>query len=200
MKASAFPISLALLLLISPARGQQTSTALPLSETDYDAYAEKLIDKIRQDKPEIARRADELYKRLPAIVGQLEQEARMTGSRAENPSLNTGSPELVTEMERWIGLKGTTIDTELRFAVGRLKAVQRAVQPVEALIKERQRKQQIIANVIMLIKDFLQGRDRDFEDPEVDRNKSDRVGPSASNGAPVHSLQTPPGTAALSME
>ena len=81
---------------------------------------------------------------------------------------------------------------------GRLKIVRQAMQPVVILIEERQRKQQIIASVIMLIKDLLDARDGSPEEPDADRNKSDRVGPSASNRGDL--LPVASGTAALSMD
>jgi len=195
MKLSALAIPLSFFLLLSPARGQQPGPAPKPSRVDYIAYAEKLIERTRQEKPDIASRADELYKRLPAIVDQLEAEARAAGSPSATPGIDTGSPQIEAEMERWISEKGANIDTEIRFAAGRLKTVREAMQPVVSLMAERQRKLQIISSVIMLIRDFL-AADRDpSADPEVDRNKSDRVGPSASN-QPRGDFLKAPGTGA----
>jgi hypothetical protein len=50
----------------------------------------------------------------------------------------------------------------------------------------------------MLIKDLLAARDGSPEEPDADRNKSDRVGPSASNRGDL--LPVASGTAALSMD
>jgi hypothetical protein len=181
MRSPALAIPLPLFLLLSPAWGQQLNSAPILSGADYIAYAEKLIERTRQEKPDIASRADELYKRLPTIVGQLEEEARAAGGSSPSLSIQTGSQQIEAEMERWIGEKGANIDTEIRFAAGRLKTVQQAMQPITSLIEERQRKQQIISNVILLIKDFLAVEGVAPEDSDVDRNKADRVEPSASN-------------------
>jgi hypothetical protein len=177
MKFSALAFPLSFLLMLGPARGQQSEPA----GADYISYAEKLIERTRQEKPDIANRADELYKRLPAIVDQLEEEAKAAGSAAAHPGIGTGAPQIEAEMERWISEKGANIDTEIRFAAGRLKTVREAMQPVMALMAERQRKQQIISSVIILIKDFLAGEDGAPDDSDVDRNKADRE-PSASNG------------------
>ena len=198
MKRSAFLIPLSLVLLHSPASGQQPEPILAPSGADFVAYAEKLIETTRREKPDLASRADELYKRLPAIVDQLEREARAAGSKADNPGMETDTPQLEAQMERWIAEKGAHIDTEMRFATGRLKIVRQAMQPVVILIEERQRKQQIIASVIILIKDLLDARDGSPEEPDADRNKSDRVGPSASNRGDL--LPVASGTAALSMD
>ena len=199
MRLPALAIPLPFLLLLSPAWGQQLNSAPELSGPDYIAYAEKLIEKTRQEKPDIASRADELYKRLPTIVDQLEEEARAAGSPLPGQGIETGSQQIEGEMERWISEKGANIDTEIRFATGRLKTVRQAMQPITSLIEERQRKQQIISNVILLIKDFLAVEDAAPEDPDVDRNKADRVEPSASNGTREDLLRAA-GTAALSVD
>jgi hypothetical protein len=200
MRLPALAIPLSFYLLLSPAWGQQSNPAPTLSGADYIAYAEKLIERTRQEKPDIASRADELYKRLPAIVDQLEEEARAAGSPPAGLAIQTGSPQIEAGMERWIGEKGANIDTEIRFAAGRLKTIQQAMQPIKSLIEERERKQQIIGSVILLIKDLLAVEDGAPEDPDVDRNKSDRIGPSASNQMRGDRLQAAPGTAALRME
>ena len=178
MKRPAFLIGFVLLLPAGPLAAQQGEPALALSGVDYVAYAERLIARTRQEKPEIASRADELYRRLPAIVDQLEREAKATGQAAKF-GMQAGSPQLEAGMERWIREKGANVDTEMRFTAGRLKTVQRAMQPVKALIEERQRKQQIIANVIMLIRNLLAGEGGSGEEPDAERNKTDREGPSA---------------------
>ena len=71
MKSSALAIPLSFFLLLSPARGQHSAPEPIPSGADYIAYAEKLIESTRREKPDIASRADELYKRLPAIVDQV---------------------------------------------------------------------------------------------------------------------------------
>jgi hypothetical protein len=181
MRRPALAISFSFFVLLEPACGQEPTPTPTLSGADYIAYAEKLIERTRQEQPDIASRADELYKRLPAIVDQLEAEARAAGRPSSSLGLQTGSPRIEAEMERWIGEKSANIDTEIRFATGRLKTIEQAMQPIKSLIEERQRKQQIISSVILLIKDLLAGEDGTPEAPENDRNKSDRVGPSASN-------------------
>jgi hypothetical protein len=199
MKRPALFIPFFLLLPSGPLAAQQEGQPLARSGADYIAYAERLIERTRQERPEIASRADELYKRLPAIVDQLEREAKASGQGAKF-GMEAGSPQLEAGMERWIGEKGANIDTEIRFTAGRLKTVQRAMQPVKALIEERQRKQQIIASVIMLIWNLLSGEGGAGDEPEAEKNKSDRVGPSASHEPRGDLLSTPSGAAALSVD
>jgi hypothetical protein len=198
MKRPAFLIGFFLLLPPGPLAAQQGEPVVALSGADYVAYAERLIERTRTEKPEIARRADELSKRLPAIVDQLEREAEATGQAAKF-DMEAGSPELEAAMERWIREKGASVDTEMRFTTGRLKTVQRSMRSVKALIEERQRKQQIITNVIAVIRDLLAGESDSGEEPDAERNKTDREGPSASQDPQGDFLRTPWGAAALSV-
>jgi hypothetical protein len=190
------PLNSLLLLLVlgSQASAQQPTLGSLIAGADYASYAERLIERTRREKPEIADRADELYKRLPGIIEQLEKE------EAAPAKAVIDSPELDARMERWIVEKGANVGTEIRFATGRLKTAQLALEPIKALIEERQRKQQIIASVILLISDFLAERDRGSEEPEAEKNKSDRVGPSAARGSRGDLLRAMPGAAALSID
>lgn len=170
-----------LLLFPSGVLAQQVPPIVSALDTHYISLAEALIEKTRREKPAVARAADELRRQLPGIISELEQKAR--ANQARGSFARADSPEeAVAALETQVARRGTQIDTELRFALGRLKTAQGALRPISSLVEQRERKQRLISEVIGLIGNLLSGKPLQPQPSDLPsgENKADRAGPVAS--------------------
>lgn len=154
--------------------------------TEYISLAELLIEWVEEVKPDIAKKAADRYLKLPGILQKLKDNARQTGAKGIEITAATGLDELDAEIGLWIMGKAASMEAELRSAAN-LQAARRSLEPVATLVAERERKQQVITDVILLIADVLSepgGRDKEWRDPELERGKGNKLRPSA-NGVPA---------------
>jgi hypothetical protein len=82
----------------------------------------------------------------------------------------------------WIAAKSGSMETEIRFVLGRIRNAERALAPVSALVEERERKQKVIAKVVAIIADLVaeqERRDNQQRDLQIDKGKTDKLEPSA---------------------
>lgn len=170
----------------SQSAAAQTSPPLPVppQETwaEYLNLAELVIENTRKDNPAIASEAAERYKNLPAIINELAAQARRTGGKGIEATSGAPSAELNQAIEKWIAAKSGSMETEIRFVLGRIRNAERALAPVSALVEERERKQKVIAKVVAIIADLVaekQRRDKEQRDLQIDRGKTDKLEPSA---------------------
>jgi hypothetical protein len=173
--------SVFLLLFPNDVLAQQASPSISDLDAHYLDLAEAVIEKTQREKPTIARAADELRQQLPGILPQLEQRARADVTNGS--SARVASPEeAVAALETQVARRGTQIDTELRFALGRLRTAQGALRPIVLLVEQRERKQQLIGDVIGLISSLLSSEPVEPQPLGLPagENKADRAGPIAS--------------------
>jgi hypothetical protein len=170
----------------SQSAAAQTSPPLPFppQETwaEYLNLAELVIEKTRKNKPAIASEAAERYENLPAIIDELAAQARRTGGKGIEAASGAFSAELNQSIEKWIAAKSGSMETEIRFVLGRIRNAERALAPVSALVEERERKQQVIAKVVAIIADLVaekERRDKEQRDLQIDKGKTDKLEPSA---------------------
>jgi hypothetical protein len=170
-----------LLLLPNDVLAQQVPPNIATLDAHYISLAEALIDKIEQEKPDVARAADELRQQLPEILPELEQRAR--ADQTKGLSVHANSPDdAIADLETQVAKRGSQIDTELRFALGRLRTAQGALRPIVSLVEQRERKQQLISAVIGLIDNLLSGKPLQPQPPDFPsgESKADRAGPAGS--------------------
>jgi hypothetical protein len=170
-----------LLLFPNDVLAQRVPPIVSTLDAHYISLAEALIEKTRREKPAVARAADELQLQLPRIISELEQKARSDQPKGSFASADSPE-EAVAALEIQVARRGTQIDTELRFALGRLKTAQGALRPISSLVEQRERKQQLISEVISLIGNLLSGKPLQPQpsDSSSGENKADRAGPVAS--------------------
>ena len=109
---------------------------------EYMNMSQAMIERIQRQRPEVMKEVQERYEKLPDA---------MTASK----DIDKITLELDAAIEKRISGGGSTIDVELRFLAGRLRTVRTALQPVIELVEERERKQRVIAEVIVLITGVL---------------------------------------------
>jgi hypothetical protein len=157
-------------------------TALAEAWSEYVRLAEFVIEKSVKEMPVIARKAADHYQKLPGILHQLKDHARETGGRGIEITAGMGLDQLDAAIEEWITHKSASMEAELHLASTNLKIAHKAVEPISALVGERERKQQVIAQVIVLMVDVLNEqakRDQDQRDLDLERGKRDKLEPTA---------------------
>lgn len=155
------------------------------SLSEYISLAELVIEWIEKERPDIAGKAAGYYLRLPGIVEELKDGARQTGSAGIDAAPVMDFEELDAEIGRWIADKTASMKAGLRSAEANIEIAHRALAEIAGLVGIRERKQQLIADVILLIADVLgeeDGRDRELHDPEIERGKGNKLKPSAVGG------------------
>jgi hypothetical protein len=152
--------------------------------TEYISLAQLLIEWVEENKPDIAKEAADRYLKLPGILEKLKDKARQTGAEGIEITAATGLDELDAEIGHWITDKAASMEAELRSAAANLEIAHRALVPIVTIVGERERKQKVIGDVILLIAEVLnqQGeRDKERRDPEIERSKGNKLKPSATS-------------------
>jgi hypothetical protein len=149
--------------------------------TEYISLAELLIEWVEEDKPDIVKTAADRYLKFPGILQKLKENARRTGAKGIEITSATGLDGLDAEIGLWITGKAASMEAEHRSATN-LEAARRSLEPVATLVAERERKQRVITDVILLIADVLneQERSKEWRDPEMERGKGNKLRPSAT--------------------
>jgi hypothetical protein len=171
--------------------------------TKYLALQEQLIQKAMRDQPAIVEQAEKKFENLPASLQELRRRLPATGEKGLSDDLFTGSllpdqqgaslgtlsggevAQLEASVEDWISAALSASELELRFSRSELDEAASILPPLTALAKERERKQEIIAKIVVIIADVLEELTRRQEEQQrLDRSKgkADKLEPSARHG------------------
>jgi hypothetical protein len=163
--------------------------------TRYLALQEQLIQQTLDKRPSIAAEAERKFDDLPGTLRELKQELSPSEEKGLSDELLTGSlpsHESTTELRqigssvnRWIGEALDAHEVELDRARSQLRDAKSAVGPLLSLSAQRQRKQEVIAKIVIIIADVLRELERrEEEQRRLDKikGKSDRMEPTAALG------------------
>jgi hypothetical protein len=150
----------------------------PHSAEAWAAYlnmSEAMIERIRRENPEVMNEVQQRYKKLQGTIKSSDDADE--GAQAAN------SLELEAAIEKRISGSGGATDAELRFLTGHFRTARTALRPVIELAEERERKQRVIAEVVVLITGVLAeqtGQQNEQSDLQGDR-KADRLASKPGN-------------------
>jgi hypothetical protein len=105
---------------------------------EYMNISQAMIERIRRQSPEVMNEVQQRYEKLPDAM-------------STSTDIDKITQELDAAIEKRISRNGGAMDAELRFLVGRFRTARTALQPVTELVEERERKQRVIAEVVVLI-------------------------------------------------
>jgi hypothetical protein len=171
--------------------------------TKYLALQEQLIQKAMREQPAIVEEAEKNFQDLPATFQELRRRISSAAEKGLSGGLFTGSlpsdesaeilgilsggelPRLEASIEGWIG--GALAANEFQLRSSRLELHEAAsiLPPLIALARERERKQEIVGKIVIIIADVLEElARREQEQRKLDKNKgkADRLEPSAGYG------------------
>jgi hypothetical protein len=175
--------------------------------TKYLALQEQLIQKAMREQPAIVEQADKKFENLPATLHEMKRSLPSAPERGLSGDLITGSlpldqsgegfgtlrrgelAQLEASVEDWIRAALAANELELRASGSELREASSILPPLIKIAKERERKQEIVAKIVVIIADVLEELSRrEEEQRRLDQNKgkADKLEPSASYGSGRH--------------
>ena len=171
--------------------------------TKYLALQEQLIEKAMTERPAIVEEANKKLENLPVAIEQMKRQLPsapeqglsgelMTGTLPAQPRENTGTPRagelarLEASVEGWINASLAANELELRASRSDLREAASILLPLLAIAKERERKQEIVGKIVLIITDVLEELARREEEQrrlDQNRGKADKLEPSAGYGS-----------------
>jgi hypothetical protein len=143
---------------------REQSAHSPETWLAYISFAEVVIEKAMRERPGIV--------------------AQAAASNGRTERVATKSPDLAAldaAIGRWIADKTPPAQLEISLAEAQVETTLGELRPAAALMDERERKQRVVAEVIMVIAELFSDRLRDIQ---INKGKSDKLGPSAVNALP----------------
>jgi hypothetical protein len=168
--------------------------------TKYLALQEQLIQKATRQQPAIVEEADRKFENLPVTLQEMKRRLPAAAERGLSGDLTTGSlppdqlrvglgdelAQLEASVDDWISTALTANELDLRASRSELREAASILPALNAVVKERERKQEIVGKIMVIIADVLEelGR-REEEQRRLDQNKgkADKLEPSASYGS-----------------
>ena len=171
--------------------------------TKYLALQEQLIEKAMTERPAIVEEANKKLENLPVAIEQMKRQLPsaaeqglsgelMTGTLPAQPRDNAGTPragelaQLEASVEGWINASLAANELELRASRSELREAASILPPLLAIAKERERKQEIVGKIVVIITDVLEELARREEEQrrlDQKKGKADKLEPSAGYGS-----------------
>jgi hypothetical protein len=174
------------------------------SWTKYLALQEQLIAKAMTERPAIVGQANKKLENLPVTLEEMKRQLPSAAERGLSGELMTGSlpadqsresarmpqarelAQLEASVEGWINASLAANELELRASRSELREAASILPPLLAITRERERKQEIVGKIVVIIADVLEElARREEEQRRLDQNKgkADKLEPSASYGS-----------------
>jgi hypothetical protein len=171
--------------------------------TKYIALQEQLIQKAMTERPAIVHQASRKFGNLPVILEEMKRQLPSAAERGLSGELPTGSlldrppgnartlqtselAQLEISVENRISAALAANQLELRASRSELREAASILTSLIAAARERERKQEIVGKIVVIIADVLEElARREEEQKRLDQNKgkADRLEPSASHGS-----------------
>jgi hypothetical protein len=168
--------------------------------TKYLALQEQLIQKATREQPAIVEEADRKFENLPVTLQEMKRRLPAAAERGLSGDLTTGSlppdqlrvglgdelAQLEASVDDWISTALTANELDLRASRSELREAASILPALNAVVKERERKQEIVGKIMVIIVDVLEElARREEEQRRLDQNKgkADKLEPSASYGS-----------------
>ena len=161
--------------------------------TKYLALQEQLIEKAMTEQPAIVDQANKKLENLPVAIEEMKRQLPSTAERALSGELTMGAPtradelaQLEASVEGWINASLAANELELHASRSELREAASILPPLLAIIRERERKQEIVGKIMVIIADVLEElARREEEQRRLDQNKgkADKLEPSAGYGS-----------------
>ena len=161
--------------------------------TKYLALQEQLIEKAMTEQPAIVDQANKKLENLPVAIEEMKRQLPSTAERALSGELTIGAPtradelaQLEASVEGWINASLAANELELHASRSELREAASILPPLLAIIRERERKQEIVGKIMVIIADVLEElARREEEQRRLDQNKgkADKLEPSAGYGS-----------------
>ena len=171
--------------------------------TKYMALQEQLIQQAMTERPAIVDQASKKFGSFPVILEEMKRQLPLAAERGLSGELPTGSlpdrppanartlqarelAQLEVSVEDWISAALAANELELRASRSELHEAASILTSLIALAGERERKQEIVGKIVVIIADVLEElARREEEQNRLDQNKgkADRLEPSASYGS-----------------
>jgi hypothetical protein len=161
--------------------------------TKYLALQEQLIEKAMTEQPAIVDQANKKLENLPVAIEEMKRQLPSTAERALSGELTMGAPtradelaQLEASVEGWINASLAANKLELHASRSELREAASILPPLLAIIRERERKQEIVGKIMVIITDVLEElARREEEQRRLDQNKgkADKLEPSAGYGS-----------------
>jgi hypothetical protein len=180
------PAVYVLLCILVPMEGAAaqaaSSKSLPSNEQElsigYEILAEAQLERLRNERPALVDEAQRRRLSLADQIDELQHRAQRGGGRGIEASPDDDLNALQKAVEDWAEDKTVTVPAEIRFTAGRLTSARRALAPVTILIEKRERRQRLIAEVVLLIKNVVverMKRQKEENEPEIENGKTSRL-------------------------
>jgi hypothetical protein len=158
--------------------------------TKYIALQEQLIQKAMTERPAIVHEASRKFGNLPVVLEEMKRQLPSAAERGLSGELPTGSlpdlAQLEISVENRISAALAANQLELRASRSELREAASILTSLRAVARERERKQEIVGKIVVIIADVLEElARREEEQKRLDQNKgkADRLEPSASYGS-----------------
>jgi len=162
--------------------------------TKYLALQEQLIEKATTERPAIVDQANKKFENLPVAIEEMKRQLPSTAERGLSGELITGAPtpradelaQIEASVEGWINASLAANELELHASRSELREAASILPPLLAIARERQRKQEILGKIVVIIADVLEElARREEEQRRLDQNngKADKLEPSAGFGS-----------------
>ena len=171
--------------------------------TKYIALQEQLIQKAMTERPAIVEQASKKFGNLPVILEEMKRQLPSAAERGLSGELPGGSlpdrplenartlqprelPQPEASAEDWISAALAANELELRASRSELHEAASILSSLIAVARERERKQEIVGKIVVIVADVLEElARREEEQKRLDQNKgkADRLEPSASYGS-----------------
>src|SRR5215213_4531234 len=161
--------------------------------TKYLALQEQLIEKATTERPAIVDQANKKFENLPVAIEEMKRQLPLTAERGLSGELITGAPppadelaQLEASVEGWINASLAANELELHASRSELREAASILPPLLAMARERERKQEILGKIVVIIADVLEElARREEEQRRLDQNngKADKLEPSAGFGS-----------------
>jgi hypothetical protein len=172
--------------------------------TKYLTLQEQLLQKAARQQPAIVEEADKKFENLPATLHEMNRRLPSAAERGLSGDLITGSlpsdqppvdlgilrrgelAQLEASVDDWIRAALAANELELRASRSELREAASILPALNAIVRKRERKQEIVGKIMVIIVDVLEElARREEEQRRLDQNKgkADKLEPSASYGS-----------------